>query len=324
MEHLPHLPAPEFPTISGFVEIAKVEHEKKCLRNLTSFLWTIGLGSSWLDPPTSASEHSSPGCFLWILMMHLIHHQKCFPMDLLPGHFAYAEYRRRLQKHGELSSDPHPEFLDYGILETEGSSLLGDEEPSSWEIRRSCLEWCSQYNIEYIEACASNAFFDKCLSVDGDLQGLERLFGALSGHMWPGMVLKSGNEISATDILLRFLFLERGSSSAATETVAPAAEDVNEEHKTNGSADIVQSEIPLQEDARVVVPEANETDEATGSEDDTCLGLEELEQLMSEIGNMRNRLRLMPDFQRREVAAKLAMKVATIFGDGNDNEGNFD
>ncbi|KAJ4963028.1 hypothetical protein NE237_022967 [Protea cynaroides] len=284
--------------------------------------------------------------------------------DLLPGHFAHAEYRRRLQKHGESSSDPHPEFLDYGILETEGSSLLGDEEPS-WEIRRSCLEWCSQYNIEYIEACASNAVFDKCLSVDGDLQGVERLFGALSAHMWPGMVLTSGNKISEpslpdqaefseeeSDYELEYEILsagssepwdgtedvwvsasgkaatiETGSSSAATETVAPAMKDVNQEHITNGIADILQtsaSEIPLREDTRVVVPEANETDEATGLDDGTCLGFEELEQLMSEIGNIRDSLRLMPDFQRKEMAAKLAMQMATLFGDGSDGEGNFD
>lgn len=34
------------------------------------------------------------------------------------------------------------------------------------------------------------------LSVDGDSQGVERLFGALSAHMWPGMVLKSGDKIT--------------------------------------------------------------------------------------------------------------------------------
>jgi hypothetical protein len=34
------------------------------------------------------------------------------------------------------------------------------------------------------------------LSVDGDLQGVERIYGALSAHMWPGMVLKSGERIS--------------------------------------------------------------------------------------------------------------------------------
>jgi hypothetical protein len=39
---------------------------------------------------------------------------------------------------------------------------------------------------------------------------------------------------------------------------------------------------------------------------------------MSEIGNMRSNLRLVPDFQRREMAAKLAMKMATMFGDSDD------
>jgi hypothetical protein len=82
-------------------------------------------------------------------------------VDLLPGHPVHAEYRRRLLRLGDDSADPYDEFTGYGISESEGSSLLGDEEPS-WEIRRSCLEWCTQHNIEFIEACASNADFDKC------------------------------------------------------------------------------------------------------------------------------------------------------------------
>ena len=39
------------------------------------------------------------------------------------------------------------------------------------------------------------------LSVDDDSQGLERLFGALSAHMWPGMILKSGNRITAPSLV---------------------------------------------------------------------------------------------------------------------------
>jgi len=31
--------------------------------------------------------------------------------------------------------------------------------------------------------------------VDGDSQGVERLYGALSAHMWPGMILKSDKKI---------------------------------------------------------------------------------------------------------------------------------
>ncbi|KAL2556623.1 uncharacterized protein Fot_01362 [Forsythia ovata] len=34
------------------------------------------------------------------------------------------------------------------------------------------------------------------LSVDGDSKGVERLYRALSAHMWPGMSLKSGEKIT--------------------------------------------------------------------------------------------------------------------------------
>lgn len=81
-------------------------------------------------------------------------------VDLLPGHPAHTEYRRCLLKLGESTGDFSSE-LEYGISETEGSSLLGDEEPSL-EIKRPYMDWCIEHSIEYIEACASNADFDKC------------------------------------------------------------------------------------------------------------------------------------------------------------------
>lgn len=80
-------------------------------------------------------------------------------VDLLPGHSAHIEYKRRLLKLGDTFVDPN--FSECGISETEGSSLLGDGVPSP-EIKTSCLEWCLEHNIEYIEACASSADFDKC------------------------------------------------------------------------------------------------------------------------------------------------------------------
>lgn len=51
------------------------------------------------------------------------------------------------------------------------------------------------------------------------------------------------------------------------------------------------------------------------------LELEDLEHLMSEISNMRSNSRLMPDFQRRDMAAKLAMRMAALFGDWSGDEG---
>ncbi|KAL5984245.1 hypothetical protein ACLOJK_018349 [Asimina triloba] len=321
----------------------------------------------------------------------------------LPGHAAHTEYRRRLQKHGESSSNPHPEYLDYGILETEGTSLLGNDEEPSFEIRRSCLEWCSQNNIEYIEACASNVDFDKCLSVYGDSQGVERLYGALSAHMWPGMILKSGNVFSQpsppvkdlsdeeSEYEIEYEVLSRGSAEplddewvafneAPQTTYAAAGPSVNgiisvqsrnenketinpdetqtsdsnvrsQESVTEGTEVLVQEdsggklkEAPLQESetnaTTVLLREISEEksaesppheseisrapfqeeSEASPFGEDMHLGYEDLERLMCEINLMRENSRLMPDFQRKEMAAKLALKMATMFADSDDED----
>lgn len=273
-------------------------------------------------------------------------------VDLLPGHSAHVEYRRRLLKLGESGDDPNFEFSEYGISETEGSSLLGDEEPSS-EIKRTCMEWCLENNIEYIEACASNAEFDKCLSIDGDSQGVERLLGALSAHMWSGMILKSGDTINQpslpenqdlseedSDYEIEYEILSAGSAEPWDDTdggwvsaTVPVAQnldrrDYNEERDIrlvggemlpSTSTSQVQEEI----DERAM-PDTHKPEEALDVDEGSHYELEDLEQIMSEIGSMRDSMRLMPDFQRREMAAKLAMKMATMFGDSSGDEEGFD
>ncbi|XP_037479294.1 uncharacterized protein LOC119356443 [Triticum dicoccoides] len=289
--------------------------------------------------------------------------------DLVPGHGAHVEYRRRMQKIGESSSDPHPEYLDFGINENEGCGLLSEEEPQI-EIRDSTLQWCIEQNIEYIEACASNADFDKCLSVDGDSQGLERLFGALSAHMWPGMILKSGNKITTPSLVEKdestddeltyefdyevlshasdeqWEFIGESSTSRSLEGLdeAKSMQD-NTQQVVNGNASS-SAPNPLPNDRSTEPAEANPVTQSHATEDssnhvdntgadtsedqrtdtpevnalfeDDHYGVDDLERLMSEIGNMRSNLRLVPDFQRREMAAKIAMKMATMFGDSDD------
>lgn len=308
--------------------------------------------------------------------------------DLVPGHGAHREYRRRMQKHGESTDDPLPEYLDYGIDETEGCGLLGDQEPSL-DIKESCLEWCCQNNIEYIEACASNADFDKCLSVDGDIQGVERLHGALSAHMWPGMILKSGNRINMpslavkeettddeSDFEFEYEVLSHGSDEQWDNTgdlgatggkgfASEVSQFVKDEMADSGGSGVdPTSSVPVKassafpsdlasesvvEDRSAPANKTNEyqdqkhkgdtsADQPPDSEVETqvelevnatngildgeaLLGLDDLERLMSEIGNMRENLRLMPDFQRREMAAEIAMKMASMFGDSSDEDG---
>ncbi|KAL0907460.1 hypothetical protein M5K25_021873 [Dendrobium thyrsiflorum] len=307
--------------------------------------------------------------------------------DLVPGHYAHAEYRRRLQKQGELSGDPHPEFWDYGISETESYSLLGNEDPSA-EIKKSCVEWCIEHNIEYIEACASNVDFDKCLSVDGDVQGVERLYGALAAHMWPGMILKSGNMINFPDLVekedftdedtdyeIEYEVLSGGADEPWDTTEDPGASSSMPEagNKDSGSGDkanignngdqihgnenmdpsasgnlhnphnidFASEAAPVKESDTVEVlsedqelEQSNEQGQTSTSDvqvqgsadaveldEDLQFSYDDLERLMAEIGNMRGNLRLVPDFQRREMAAKLALKMAAMFGESSDEDG---
>lgn len=279
-------------------------------------------------------------------------------VDSIPGHPVHTEYRKRLLRLDDSSTHPSSDFTEYGISETEGSSLLRDEDPSS-DFRRKCLEWCIDNNIEFIEACASNADIDKCLSVDGDLQGVERLYGALSAHMWPGMVLKSGDKIiepsqpaieesseEEPDYQFDYEVLSVGSaepwdetgeewvSASAANTILDMEKPIDEE---NSATECVQGNTTRSEKEELqpfptvsgseekidrVEPNAREPNPASASElnDGRNYDFEDLEQLMSEIGNIRSNLRLMPDFQRREMAAKLAMKMAAMFGAGSDDE----
>lgn len=279
-------------------------------------------------------------------------------VDLVADHPVHAEYRRRLQNVEDDSVDYYAELKDYGISETEGSSLLGGDE-STFDIRKSCLDWCVDHNIEYLETCASNADFDKCLSVAGDSQGVERLSVALSSHMWPGMILKSGEKIrepslperqesseEESDYELEYEILSAGSAepwndadegwvSASGSTVAPNAggstvacnTSVTEGDHENGESydgkdpQVSTSETSLVDKNNDVGSSVTKNhDEFTEPELDNQVDFEDLEQLMSEIGNIRNNLRFMPDFQRREMAAKLAMKMASMFGGSSDDE----
>ncbi|XP_075474817.1 uncharacterized protein LOC142505636 isoform X2 [Primulina tabacum] len=276
-------------------------------------------------------------------------------VDLLPGHSAHIEYKRCLLKLGDTIVNPN--FSECGISETEGISLLGDGEPSS-NIKNSCLEWCLEHNIEYIEACASNADFDKCLSIDGDSQGVERLVGALSAHMWPGMLLRSGDKIHEpslpdqadlsdedSDYELQYEILSSGSGDpwdnvdgewisadgpvSTSGTGIPSELYLDSLDRESGMSllrgehqpSTSSSQLPEELDTEAAPP--LEGDESSEPDEGKIYDFKGLELLMGEIGNMRSNLRLMPDFQRREVAAKLAMKMAEMFGDSSGGEEGF-
>lgn len=116
-----------------------------------------------------------------------------------------------------------------------------------------------------------------------------------------------------------------GTSGAAEENPKAKESDAKSQLETVGgelqpstSTSHLAGEIEKDEVAKS--QETLEADRSSEPDNDTTYDFEDLEQLMSEIGNMRDTLRLLPDFQRREMAAKLAMKMAAMFGDCSGDE----
>lgn len=137
-----------------------------------------------------------------------------------------------------------------------------------------------------------------------------------------------------SDYELEYDVLSAGSADPWDDTeqrwvsVAPldAGKSVSQNNPSTDSElkDGTNSDSNLQPSTSGTVLQDESDKEVVDPEDDGVSGkgldLEDLEQLMSEIGNMRDGLRLMPDFQRREMAAKLALKMASVFGGASDDE----
>lgn len=138
--------------------------QKSLIFELVNYGWLLTWFFSLIPPTTILQDLSFSTLRNWVSSIDIKKFEilLCIgnKVDLVPGHQVHVEYRRRMQRH-KSTTDPHPEHSNFGINEEEGSSLLWDEEPSI-DIRKSSLDWCIDNNIEYVEACASNADFDKC------------------------------------------------------------------------------------------------------------------------------------------------------------------
>ncbi|MCO5564986.1 hypothetical protein L7F22_018656 [Adiantum nelumboides] len=307
--------------------------------------------------------------------------------DRLPDHFAHREYRKRLQKRGESWSDPHPESWDFGIQQTDGSSLLEETKDSADQMRSLCVDWCSEHGIEYLEACALDPAFDQCISIDGDSQGMNRIFGALSAHMWPGLSLKAEKGLNdnlvvledegrdtdeESEISINYELLSNGSAepwdgdegpwtfyesapslsgeqgalAATTSTIKQPLQDDRElllhqegtsSHREatpmcNTAADITaapeqhnlmpSSNLPSAnsdcENGHAVLSEENSERSHENSRSHQDAETKDLEQLMMEMAHMRESARLMSDSQRREMAANLALRMASLFDEEDE------
>lgn len=98
---------------------------------------------------------------------------------------------------------------------------------------------------------------------------------------------------------------------------------------TSGNLDKGKSCVRNEAMASTSVSDSNEAaceeelNQASKAEEDSShFDFNELGQVMAEISNIRDNLRLLPDHQRREMAANMALKMAGMFGGYSDDESN--
>lgn len=102
-----------------------------------------------------------------------------------------------------------------------------------------------------------------------------------------------------------------GMNSLAESTVIVQHSDGVEEPEASTSSGVV---------SRTVLPEPLKATEKPKPTNDKEHGAEDLERLMYEMASMRENLQSMPDGQRKEMAAQLAIRMATMFNDEDEDD----
>lgn len=127
--------------------------------------------------------------------------------------------------------------------------------------------------------------------------------------------VEKGLDIKAGDASAHKASGTEADEASEQEASEPKASILPAQGESHAEAAEAPVEVPEDAEAGVLVRVESETNE------DMSYSFEDVEQLMCEISHMRENLRLLPDFQRKEMAGKLAMKMANMFADSSDEEG---
>lgn len=202
------------------------------------------------------------------------------------------------------SSDEESEFeIEYEVL-SKGSAESWDNLDEAWDTMNDI--GAARYPTHSTDIMAFKDQDQKLESTLGDGVGTSSRDHGLEPPQTDlpnAEVVEVKANASAED---RMLSPEADSSSLVDESQIPEGETESENiFKVEAPSNLTNEE----EDSQFSKPD-----------EDLHMNMEDLEQLMCEISHIRENLRLMPDFQRRERAANLAMKMAVMFADGEDEE----
>ncbi|CAD7696854.1 unnamed protein product [Ostreobium quekettii] len=162
----------------------------------------------------------------------------------------------------------------------------------------AAAEWAGREMVEYVEVSAGDGEIDAGLERWGEGQGMDRVRSALQAHMWPGMEM------------------------APRQGLAPIGGEGGSGIGGEGEGDALEEfERMLREDAEEGEGEGERArgeplgrGHVEGEE-----ALDAFERLLEEgLSGMRERIAQLPDAERRDAAAKVALRLAEMLDDDSD------
>eukprot|EP01116_Phalansterium_solitarium_P020062 TRINITY_DN5810_c0_g1_i1.p1 TRINITY_DN5810_c0_g1~~TRINITY_DN5810_c0_g1_i1.p1 ORF type:complete len:346 (+),score=60.84 TRINITY_DN5810_c0_g1_i1:61-1098(+) len=205
----------------------------------------------------------------------------------------------------------------------------------------SHTDWCLDNGLEFVamvETPGNDADSDEASSAFKERFGLERITEALHSHMWPGMVFKTDlrprqapRSIPRASDSNADADHENGVSEPSVSDAAPGPAASTPEASAFGELArraLLQS-LPKKDDELQLADEpdhATLADERLSFEDLSrkfMRGLgdpDSLEETMAQLSALRLKAQSMPDSERRELAAQLALAFCADLGDEFDDD----
>ncbi|GLC40714.1 hypothetical protein PLESTB_000030100 [Pleodorina starrii] len=205
------------------------------------------------------------------------------------------------------------------------------ETASQPEWFQQAADWSVMNGFEFIICCPAVSTIDKELSLDGDRQGVARVVEALHAHTWPNLHLLPQGQSRPANPATHGPDSE-GTAACATgiDALPPALETQPGQSsdasnlKEREQAEQEQGQRQLAGEEQGVGAQAGQAEAQDSESASNERVLDGLERLMEEMKEHKARLATLPDEERRDQAAAIALRMLEVLGfdeEGSDSDG---
>ncbi|PRP84910.1 hypothetical protein PROFUN_07564 [Planoprotostelium fungivorum] len=171
--------------------------------------------------------------------------------------------------------------------------------------------WSIDHGIEFVPSYLFDQEEEEEETLGVERIGLDRVVEALQSNTWPGMEYKTQSRPTASRLTETYSTQDTDIAAAIT-----AAVDGVQTPATLTTSTEVDREAHLRMDDLLVAME----EPSEGSDSHEMKQLEAFERALRQLDQVRNRAQGLPDRERRELAAKVALSFLSEMGDSSEED----